>query len=442
MGLINPDLGPSRPRLAAGIRNSYADLLRAAAIVAIVFGHWLATAVVSRDGQLTGVDALGVITWGSWVTLVLQVVPVFFFVGGYANGGSWSRRQAEGQDWSSWVRARVARLLIPTAAYVALISFVVLLVHDGPIDPTILDQAGWALALHLWFVAAYIVVLLATPALYALHRRWGLWVPVAMAAAATIIDTGVIEQHWPVIGWLNYLLVWGTFHQLGFAWRDGTLTAHRRPLLLTAGALVSLIGLIWWGPYPVSMVGVAGARIQNASPPSTALLAFGLVQIGLATLAEPVTNRWLARHRRGREAVAVAGRLTMPVYLCHMVPVVILIEAGYPRLGGVPAIGSTRWWQQRPDWIAALAVTLAALLVLLVLVAEFRRRYRWTPTGGVHLSVNSAAVSALALVAGIVSSAVGIGLLAINGLAPDGHVNYAALVALGVGLALVSVRKA
>jgi hypothetical protein len=27
-------------------------------------------------------------------------------------------------------------------------------------------------------------------------------------------------------------------------------------------------------------------------------------------------------------------------------------------------------------------------------------------------------------------------------LAPDGHVNYAALVALGVGLAMVSVRKA
>jgi hypothetical protein len=263
-----------------------------------------------------------------------------------------------------------------------------------------------------------------------------------MAVAATVNDVGVIEQHWPVIGWLNYLLVWGTFHQLGFAWRDGTLAAHRRSLLLTVGALVTLVGLIWWGPYPVSMVGVPGARIQNASPPSTALLAFGLIQIGLAVLAEPVADRWLARHRLGREVIAGAGRLTMPVYLCHMVPVVILIEAGYPRLGGVPAIDSSRWWQQRPNWIVALAVTLAGLLVLLAVLSELARRFRWTSPEVFHPSwtVNSTAAPIVLLVVGVISSAVGIGLLAVNGLAPEGHVNYPALAALAVGLAFVSVR--
>src|SRR5580704_3194634 len=105
--VAGPDVAPNP---TVGARNSYADLLRSLAIVSVVVGHWLATGVVRGDGRFVGVDALGVVHWGSWVTLVMQVVPVFFLVGGYVNSASWARHQAEGERWSIWVRARVLRL--------------------------------------------------------------------------------------------------------------------------------------------------------------------------------------------------------------------------------------------------------------------------------------------------------------------------------------------
>ena len=108
----------------------------------------------------------------------------------------------------------------------------------------------------------------------AAHRRWGLAVPAVMAAAAALVDAGVIGPHLHLIGYANYLLVWGAMHQWGFAWQDGTLTRRRwRPAAMAAGGAALLAGLLTWGPFPVDMIG-AGERIGNTTPPSIALLAF------------------------------------------------------------------------------------------------------------------------------------------------------------------------
>jgi fucose 4-O-acetylase-like acetyltransferase len=421
-------------------RNGYVDLLRGASIVAVVIGHWLATGVVHRDGHYLGVDALGVISWSGWITLLLQVVPVFFLVGGYANAGSWSRHQPAGQAWSSWVHDRAVRLLAPTWAYLAVIATVIEVSRLRHGDPRSLQQAGWAVALHLWFLAAYLVVLLWTPLLYAAHRRWKLAVPAVMGLLAVMIDTGVVDFRWHIVGWANYLLVWGTFHQLGFAWHDGNLSV-RRATLVAGAAVVTLVGLIGWGPYPVSMVGSPGARIMNASPPSTALLAFGLAQSGLLIAAEPRVTRWLARHRRARSSVARLGPLTMPVYLWHMVPVVIVIEAGYLGVLGQPNVGSGTWWAQRPAWIAALVVVLSAVLAVVGVVVRLSRRRR------IRHSVQQADrsvptfVSVALLVAGITVAAVGIGYLSIHGFARHGYVDPFPLIAVAAGSALLVISR-
>jgi surface polysaccharide O-acyltransferase-like enzyme len=422
------------------VRSSYADLLRSGAIAAVVFGHWLVTGVEARNGRYVGVDALGVISWSSWVTLGLQVVPVFFLVGGFANSGSWSRHEASGEPWSVWVRARVLRMLGPTCWYAATIATLVVYAQLTGVNRATLQQAGWAVALHLWFVAVYVVVLLCTPALMAAHRRWGLRVAAVMCGAAVLIDATVIGWHWHLIGWGNYLLVWGAFHQVGFAWRDGTLTIRRRPLLLAGSAVVLLISLIWWGPYPVSMVGVPGAHIENASPPSAALLAFGLAQCGLALACEPVATRWLGRHARARARIATTGALTMPVYLWHMVPVVIVIEAGYPHLIGLPAVGSARWWEQRIAWILALTVVLTLLLVALTLIRTATRRWIFASSAassGEGDDDQRAPGSAALLVFGVALGSVAISQLAVSGFAPHGHLNVAALAMLALSMGCV-----
>ena len=41
-----------------------------------------------RDGRLSGLDAIGRISWAGWVTLAFQVMPVFFLLGGYVHADS------------------------------------------------------------------------------------------------------------------------------------------------------------------------------------------------------------------------------------------------------------------------------------------------------------------------------------------------------------------
>jgi fucose 4-O-acetylase-like acetyltransferase len=424
-------------------RDSYLDLLRVFAIAAVVVGHWLVTGIAYSNGHFDGVDVLAVVNWTSWLTLPLQVIPLFFFVGGYVNSLSWSR-YGTGSWWRlspGWVRRRTMRLLVPTSGYVVVMVLAVLACDVAGVDKGDLSQAAWASALHLWFLAAYAIVLLPTPALYAAHRRWGFAVPVAMAALAAVINVATIEWHWHLIGWANYVLVWGTFHQLGFAWRDGTLTGRRwAGAALAGGAIVALVGLIWWGPYPISMVGVPGARIQNASPPSIALLAFGVAQAGLAVLLAPLATRWLAgpARRRRRVVVSKAAALSMPIYLWHMAPLVIVTITVYPSgLFSQPAIGSGAWWWQRIAWVALLAVVLAAVLWLLTLTRPLLRRYGRSPQAPLA-GVVWRPLSAAVLVAGIALAATGLGRMAVAGFAPTGYLDAFSLTTFAVGLVVIT----
>ena len=53
-------------------------------------GDRLLTGITYQGGHLSGLDALDYVSWGRWVTLLFQVMPVFFLVGGYANAVSWT----------------------------------------------------------------------------------------------------------------------------------------------------------------------------------------------------------------------------------------------------------------------------------------------------------------------------------------------------------------
>ena len=65
-----------------------------------------------------------------------------------------------------------------------------------------------------------------------------------------------VGPHLHVIGYLNYLLVWGSIHQWGFAWQDRTLTSTWwRPFVMAAGGAALLAGLLMWGSFMVDMVG-------------------------------------------------------------------------------------------------------------------------------------------------------------------------------------------
>ena len=66
-------------------RDRYVDFLRAFSILTVVCGHWL-IAIFVWENQRISVDSAVGLQRGLWMaTWVLQVMPIFFFVGGFAN---------------------------------------------------------------------------------------------------------------------------------------------------------------------------------------------------------------------------------------------------------------------------------------------------------------------------------------------------------------------
>ena len=112
-----------------------------------------------------------------------------------------------------------------------LVSAIVVVLQVRHLAGSVLDYAGWAVAMHLWFLAVYVLVVSLTPSAIAAHRRWGLLVPAVLAVGVAAVDAASMAGHVPYLGWLNYLLCWGALYQLGIAWHGGLL-AGRRPVLL------------------------------------------------------------------------------------------------------------------------------------------------------------------------------------------------------------------
>jgi fucose 4-O-acetylase-like acetyltransferase len=414
-------------------RNRYADLLRVLAIGMVVLGHWLLTSISYSGGQLSGGSAMSGISWSGWGTLLFQVMPVFFLVGGYANALSWTQHHAEGATWAWWVRHRAIRLLRPTTVYVAVIVIAVAICRLAGAGTTELAQAGWGIAIQLWFLPVYLLLIALTPALHAAHRRWGLAVPVVFALGASGVDAGLLGARLSGLGYANYLLVWGSMHQWGFAWQDGTLTRRRwRPWALAGAGAVLLGGLLAWGPFPVNMVGTTAVGVNNTIPPSVALLAFAAVQAGLLLAAEPFMSRLLARAPRLWQRVTWLNDRVLTVYLWHMVPVVIVAVALYPTgLLAQPAIASAGWWALRPVWIATLAIAAAPAAVWLARFEQpLRRRTPARPARG------PAALRSALVAVGVGAAGVALTRITIGGFAPGGSVPVGTVAVYGCGVML------
>lgn len=414
-------------------RNRYADLLRVFAIGAVVYGHWLLTDVTYRDGRLSGLDAINYVSWARWATWAFQVMPLFFLVGGYVDSRSWMAHHAQGEDWTRWVRDRAMRLLWPTAMYAVVVVLAVTVARGAGAGPAQIAEGGWLVSLQLWFLPVYLLMIALTPPLLAAHRRYGLAVPLVMAAAACAVDAAVLGPHWKVIGYANFLLVWGSMYVWGFAWQDGTLTRPRwRPYVLAACGMLILTGLLTWGPFPVDMIG-AGEKVGNTSPPSVALLAYAAALSGLVLAAEPVVSRWLRRPGSGLwRWVSRINPSTMTVYLWHMVPVVIIAVAFYPT--GIlpqPAIGTAEWWWLRLAWWAVLTLVLVPL-VMAVTWAERRILLR-LPTG----IGRAGSWSPVLLVLGLVASVTSLARLAVGGFGPAGRLPVLVLALFAAGLACI-----
>ncbi|MGR6319628.1 acyltransferase family protein [Micromonospora soli] len=375
-------------RTPAG-RERYIDLLRALAIILVVYGHWTDTVIAyDRAGHVTGYSATPELRWAHPLTWIFQVIPVFFLVGGFANAASLTTFQARGDTATDWLLDRSARLIRPSTLLLGTLFAGSLLARLLGADPTETRTAVSFATIPLWFLCAYVAVVGLTPLMYALHRRLGFLVPLLLVALVAAGDVGRLRGHGPLSAG-NFLFGWLVIHQIGFAWYDryattlpsatgpraaterGGLLARQLPIgwplavTLTAVGLGALLLLTVVGPYPVSMLTTPGEReLDNSSPPSLALLALATLQLGVILLLYRPVQRWLRRGRPWRTVIGV-NAVVLTIFLWHISAVLPLTAAlNAAHWLPAPPVGTGTWWAWRVPWLLSLTVILLGLLAI------------------------------------------------------------------------------
>ena len=393
-------------------RDRFADLLRVASIVVVVAGHWLMAVVGWRGGRVEGGNAIALVP-GLWLaTWLLQVMPLFFFVGGLANLVS-ARR---GGGWAGFVAGRAARLLRPTVAFLAVWTVAAAALGAAGVPEAALRPATRLVVQPLWFLGLYLLVVALAPAMLRLHRRFGPAVAVWLAVAAATADVAVRVADLPGLdrlGDLNFLLVWLFAHQLGFLYADGTLPGwpRRAHLAMAVGGLAALTVLTASGAWPRSMVGLPGDPVSNMNPPSLCIVALTIWLVGLAMLVRDPVTRWLRRPRPWALVVATGSSL-MTLFLWHLTALVLAVLVLHPLGLTQPSPGTPTWWALRPLWLLVPAAILAPLVALFARF-EHPRPPLWTAAG-----TPSRGALRLATAAGIVAVILGLLGVAVSGIWP------------------------
>jgi Acyltransferase family len=349
-------------------RDKYVDFIRAFSLLVVVAWHWVFTIIVWEDDGPHASNPLG-FTTGLWVlTWAFQVMPLFFYVGGYGHLRSWERARDRGQSIWTLVGVRLKRLAIPALALLGvwiLIGIIVSAVWDWAWT----WQAVKLVVSPLWFMGVYLMLVLTLPTALWLHERFDTIVLVTLAGIAGLVDVVRFRYDVPAIGLVNMIVVWGLCHQLGFFY--DRIVAARRTVdwtLLIGGAL-ALAALVGSGLYPGSMVGVPG-ETSNMAPPTVCIVALVLLQAGILEIARPAMEVRL--ERPGWERTSdVINRFALPLFLFHTTGLALYRAINYIIFGN-------RADMRRPDplwWLTRPLAFIGPLLCTLPVIYLFGRKW-------------------------------------------------------------------
>ena len=376
-------------------RDRYVDFLRAASIMVVVTGHWTIALLIWHGGVIRSASAIGRTRWLWLATWFFQVMPVFFFVGGYSNLVAYESAKRRGNSTAAFIRSRVRRLLIPSLALVVVWSAVQVVLHltgtGAPTGPRLGHLAllrgvrppGQTIPFGpLWFLAVYMVVVCISPLTVGLHRRFRWWIPAVFVAGAVFADVVGFIGGVSGVRYLNVIFVFLLPHQLGHFYGDGSVDRWSRASLVAMSA-VGLGGLVlltnpWvfrlvgddrfdWFPgigyYPRSLLGTDVEHVSNAYPPTLCFMFAGFWVIGLMLLLRPTLTRWLQRPRPWR-ATILGNAWIMTLFLWHMTAYLIAIVVLWPLGFGRQGTPTIRWWLERPVWIIVPGALLAGLVAV------------------------------------------------------------------------------
>ncbi len=405
-------LPPASARPSNG-RDAGIDLLRALCVVGVVVLHALMVGVTVSDGAPVFDNASTGAWWIVPVSWLLQVMPLFFVIGGFSGFLAYEAARRRGGTAAGFVTARVHRLLRPALVVIGTVGALLVLLLAAGVPAELVAVAGYRFGQPLWFLGVFLLCQALLPALAAAHRRRPVIALLLLVAAAVSVDAARLTTGIPALGFLNLAFIWLALQQLGFFLADGSIDAlGRRTKAAAAAAAVGLLLV-------TVVTGIHSPDlIENINPPTTALLLVGVAHTALVSLHRARLTR-ASRHPVAAAFSAFINRRTMTIYLWHMP--VLLAMAGVTALtalvGGVALapIGGAAWMAERPLWLLA-ALALTALIAVPLARIENRPAPAASPSrarAGAAVAAGLAAV-VLLLVCGTtpVTAAIGVILLA------------------------------
>lgn len=432
MALLTPVLAPAPAHPARPVapgsapakttRDTAVDGVRAILLGVVVLLHSLMVGVsVAADGSpilrnaMEGWDGFAPLTW------VLQIMPLFFVLGGFASYTQWTRQRSRGATTGDYVAARMRRLLIPASSAIlaTAVALAALVIAGVPAD--VVATAGFRISQPLWFLGVYLGCSALVPFMVRLHERHRILTVAALAAGVVAVDIVRGATGLTAIGLVNMAFVWLLLQQIGFAVADGSLDRMRRgPLLAIAAAAVAVAGVL-------ILTGAAPADLITAlNPPMAILVVAGIAQTALFLLLRPRLRTWAAGPRTAA-AVGWINARAMTIYSWHMLVVVALAGALLLSPLSLPVPLSAAWWAGRPLWFAVVLIAVA------LVVARVGRREAAREPRAILIGTGRATVSALVGVGGVVT-------ILVAGSAPSAWVLGAALILASVRLAGGSLR--
>lgn len=336
-------------------RDRAVDALRALAILGVVLGHWLVTALVADSGTVRAASPLAYLPQLVPVSWVFQTLAVFFLVGGRMGVQGYASARARGVPYRRWLGIRLARLFRPVAALLAVWAVVVGVTAATGVGHATLYTLCKLVLSPLWFLLVFAALTAATPLVAKVHPLW----PLVVVLHVDLLRFGADAP--AAVGWTNVAAGWLVPYCLGAVWaRDGLRGRTVGWVLLAGGAAVTLL-LVLFAGYPASMVGVPGAAVSNLDPPTLAVVTFGLAQCGAALLLLGPLRRLLARPVPWA-AVALANLSAMTLFLWHQTAMMAVTVTGLWAGGHLPGLHTVPdgadWVLARLAWLPVFAVAL------------------------------------------------------------------------------------
>jgi hypothetical protein len=339
---------PSAAELSARTppsRDRVVDLVRAFSLVVVVFGHsFMAQVAFVGDGVELG-NTLAQTRWLQPATWVLQVMPLFFAAGAWANALSYRKATS----YPQWLNARVRRLVRPVIAYTGfwIVASPLLLAWNYDIALALLRISTQL----LWFLGAYLLVTALTPVLMRLSTRPVL-ASVGWLLGALLVDLIRLAGGPGAIGLANFVIVWALAGQAGL-WAFST--RHRpgtgQALAIVAAGITANSLLVGFGPWPLSLVGLSTDEISNMAPPSVVLAIHCIVLAALVVVAYP----WLTRVSRLEwvwRPTTVVNAAAMTIYLWHLAAMILALAVLASRGQDLPGFSGSPWlWPRLTFWL-------------------------------------------------------------------------------------------